>query len=440
MKTSFIKVLITYMVFCSAMLSACNEEETITRKDIKVDILTATPTNITVVVGGIRAIKAEVIPLGANQMIYWKSANPEIAVVANGIVTGISPGPTVITVNSVEDASKRAEINVTVVPTSIRSISFGVASPLRMVLGEPFQLDMQILPASAANQELLWTNSHPEVAMVSKTGLITPVSLGTTTLTVKAAANENISATLNIMVVSPDNAYEILITANGFWEFMDANNLCKATIGTDLVMRKNYNDGQTGSPYGNPNSVPATEGFRQVAGVKEGDFAVEINRWRHFFCNHGIPANTGDGLSVDVWTVVMDIKRPTSSGNNWIGLITTDLNLINDTDFWINNTATGAIGQGVTNYFGSVGFDTWHRLVIIVNAGQYIRYYLNGTKICDYTGSSIVPNAASRFRLNKEGVLLFGNRNGGDFPLHVSMAAIFGRALSEEEITKLGKL
>ena len=226
----------------------------------------------------------------------------------------------------------------------------------------------------------------------------------------------------------------------GFWEFQDANNLTKSTIGNDLVYRKNYNDGSTSSPYGSPSnsvSATATDGFSQVAGVKEGDFAVLANRWRHFFCNHGV--STTDGVALK-WSVVMDVKRPgpALSPILWNGLITTDTNLINDTDFWINNTTAGALGQGDTNYYGSIGYDTWHRLVIVVSQGEYIRYYQNGVLIRDYTTASGVTK--DRYKLREEGVILFGNRNGGDYPLHVSGIAIFGKALSEDEATSLGGL
>ena len=120
MKTSSIQAFMICMLFCAAVLPTCNNDDTtITRKDIRVEKLTAAPVVVTVPVGGIRAIQAEVTPLGANQMIYWKSADPEIAEVANGIITGISPGNTIVTVISVEDATKKDEISVTVIPNPI---------------------------------------------------------------------------------------------------------------------------------------------------------------------------------------------------------------------------------------------------------------------------------------------------------------------------------
>ncbi|MDR2490086.1 MAG: Ig-like domain-containing protein [Spirochaetaceae bacterium] len=46
--------------------------------------------------------------------------------------------------------------------------------------GSPKQLTATVLPANAANQEILWTSLYPLIATVDSTGLITPGSPGST--------------------------------------------------------------------------------------------------------------------------------------------------------------------------------------------------------------------------------------------------------------------
>ncbi|MDR3246898.1 MAG: Ig-like domain-containing protein, partial [Prevotellaceae bacterium] len=207
MKTFSNKIAIIGMIFYAMVFFACKEDETtIDRKDITVETITATPTQITLATGSTRAIKATVAPNGANQQIYWKSDNPEIATVANGIVTGISTGVVKITVKSVENSSLSGEVSVTVVAAAIpvESIAFDLESPnLTMYLDDELTVGVTFTPVDATNQQLIWQNSAPEVVSVTGEGVITALTRGRATITVKSAADVNITATLSILVTDP---------------------------------------------------------------------------------------------------------------------------------------------------------------------------------------------------------------------------------------------
>ena len=408
MKTSSIKTLITSALLCVAVLTACDENEGITRKDIRVEKLTATPVIVTVAVGGIRAIQAEITPKGANQMIYWKSANLEIAEVANGIITGISPGNTIITVNSVEDAGKKVEINVTVIPAPVpvEQILFDVTSPLTVYTDETVQLTWQVLPENATNREVLWRSNNPDIAAVSETGLITPVSTGATMLTVYAASNVNRFSTL---VITVENRGEVINPLVGHWTFDDPANLTKAAIGTNLAA--------------------VGTGLAPVTGPNASNGAVRIPRGSHYIATHGIAPVEWSG--VGEYTFMFDIKIP--SLDAWYSFLKTNRNNSDDGEFYINTA--GRIGVGETGYSTpTVTPNVWQRIVITVKFNSEINYYIDGNLIHHTTNAG-----NSRFLL-AETVLLFADNDGDDAELDVAEVALWKVALSAEDIAALGQV
>lgn len=99
-------------------------EVTVTEKEpepepVRVTGLTVSPDETTVEAGGIVALIASVQPENAeNKNVTWSSANPEIAVVENGVVTGVKAGTTEITVTT-EDGAFEAVCKLTVTKTDV---------------------------------------------------------------------------------------------------------------------------------------------------------------------------------------------------------------------------------------------------------------------------------------------------------------------------------
>jgi len=91
-------------------------------KPVKVSRVEISQEFTTVRVNQIRTLYADVFPRdAADQIIYWESANPEIVTVDDeGIVTGISPGVTEITVYA--SNNKKATCTVTVPSTVLTEI------------------------------------------------------------------------------------------------------------------------------------------------------------------------------------------------------------------------------------------------------------------------------------------------------------------------------
>ena len=227
----------------------------------------------------------------------------------------------------------------------------------------------------------------------------------------------------------------------GFWDFEDASDLGKATVGKDLVTYMRTENNRLGSP--------TTEGISQVAGpgVEGSAHAVAIGHQNLFFCDHGISPREGNSL-VDVWTIIWDINRPSTS-SGWGTLLNTNINNADDQDIAIR--PEGAIGVGNTGYTNSddpqiapngpqqMEKNKWYRVVIVLNVpGNYYRIYVNGVQWLEGNKANV---ALSRFQLDPNGTLLMGDNDSDDeHTIHVSSLAIFNRAISETEIRSLGGL
>ena len=123
-----------------------------------------------------------------NQMVTWKSEDETIATVdANGVVTGIKVGTTTISATSMEGNYSDALV-LTVAPISVKGIKILSGDEngiMRIGLNAPYAIAYEIIPANAANQNLTWESSDPEVAAVQNNqALIIGLKYGVTIITV----------------------------------------------------------------------------------------------------------------------------------------------------------------------------------------------------------------------------------------------------------------
>ena len=65
---------------------------------------------------------------------------------------------------------------------------------------EALQLNATVLPMEAANKNVIWTSSNPSVATVSSEGIVTGLTIGTTSITATSEDNNEIKATCAITV------------------------------------------------------------------------------------------------------------------------------------------------------------------------------------------------------------------------------------------------
>lgn len=162
--------------------------------------LTLNSREITIEVGEQYLLKATVRPSDAvNTGVTFESADPSIATVdADGLITGIKGGVTVVFVRTVE-RGLTASCTVTV-QEDITSITLSETETY-VGKGRNKRITATILPVSATQKKLLWTSSDESIVIVDQDGNIHGVNLGTATITATARDDGKVSATCKVTVV-----------------------------------------------------------------------------------------------------------------------------------------------------------------------------------------------------------------------------------------------
>ncbi|MFC4992838.1 cadherin domain-containing protein [Rubritalea tangerina] len=197
------------------------------------------------------------------------------------------------------------------------------------------------------------------------------------------------------------------------WRFDDAQDLTKASLGADLQLVGSH-------------SV--------TAGYDGNDGAVRVGQGSHYVSAHGIVAN-GGGSKVNEYTLVYDLKAPSSSVDQWRALFQTDVANSDDGEAFFRPT-TGTVGDSSTGYSGwSVPIDTWFRLVVSVDNDSFYRIYADGQQIL--SGSTQGIDGAYAL---EQTLILLGDNNGEDHDLDVSAIRIYDRALGASFVRALGSV
>lgn len=121
-----------------------------------------------------------------DRTLSWETQNATVATVdANGVVTGVGSGETLITVRA-EGKSAQAAIRVLKPVVSIVATPDSFDLPLTTSRAIAVQL---VGPGGEAltNRAITWATSDPSIAAVSASGVVTPIAQGTVTVTISAA-------------------------------------------------------------------------------------------------------------------------------------------------------------------------------------------------------------------------------------------------------------
>ena len=131
-----------------------------------------------------------------DKTVTWTSENPDIATVdAKGRVKGIAEGKTVVYASTANGFT--ASCAVSVAGTHAEKVTLSAKSK-SLYVGLTAKLKATISPKKAAEKTVAWESSNPEVATVSKSGLVTAVRGGTCTVT--ATTENGVKASCKITV------------------------------------------------------------------------------------------------------------------------------------------------------------------------------------------------------------------------------------------------
>lgn len=174
----------------------------------------------------------------ANKKVSYKSANRKIATVnSKGIVKGVKPGKTKITVISKKAKNKKASIKVVVKKAAIKKVTLNAKSA-NLSIGESKQLKAKAVPTKNTSTKIAWSSSNKKVAVVSSKGKVTGKATGTATITAKAADGSGKKATCKVTVKNNIN----LIA-------MDVQNAQTITFSLDRAMALNASQVQISNKW-----------------------------------------------------------------------------------------------------------------------------------------------------------------------------------------------
>ena len=145
-----------------------------------------------------------------NKKLTWKSSDPTIAAVEDGLVTGLKPGKCSIIATTSNGISGEVEITVESSDVPVSSIQINGSTNITMSLGANKYLSYTVLPENATNKNVQFTTSNSSVVRVNSNGMIAAGGIGTATITIKSVDND-VSTQLYITVVSNNMSYANIV-------------------------------------------------------------------------------------------------------------------------------------------------------------------------------------------------------------------------------------
>ena len=169
--------------------------------------------------GASLGLSAQVLPKGNNDVVLWKSSDPDIATVdENGKVTAVAQGDVTVTAYSATSGSVMDTALIHVL-TKATGFTWGVIpggmKPSKTVklginVNEVRQLSAIITSPENCNDTITWTTSNKAVVAVEATDdkaavMITGLKKGTAIVTAKTGSGKTITYTITVVEGIPDS-------------------------------------------------------------------------------------------------------------------------------------------------------------------------------------------------------------------------------------------
>lgn len=172
-------------------------------------------------------LTATLKPEGTEATIRWTSSNQTAATVSqDGKITPLSAGVTVVTAAA---GDYRASCIVTVQPKRVRVTGIRFDEPTHtLMMGSTVTLQPIIAPDDATVKNLTWVSSDEQTATVSRTGIVTALSVGETTITA-TTVDGGYSAEIKIIVTAAAQLGDV--NGDGYIDAADALLCLRASVG-----------------------------------------------------------------------------------------------------------------------------------------------------------------------------------------------------------------
>ena len=224
----YIFIILIIIVFTSACGNTPPPVETpeiIMEEDISLSMH-----NVTLDVGESVYVNAYVLPTNATyQKLTWTSINSNVASVNNGLITGLSPGKSMIHV-ATEKKKLFKIISVTVNDMIIEVKRIIINNPsIELYIGEKERIHYRIEPYDATDKKVSFISDNPNIATVNEKNEVVALNQGQTTINVKAhnGVTEKINVNIKKKIVDVTsislNKTSIMFNNSGKSDILTAN-------------------------------------------------------------------------------------------------------------------------------------------------------------------------------------------------------------------------
>ncbi|TKG96533.1 Ig domain-containing protein [Puteibacter caeruleilacunae] len=166
---------------------------TLTVKPIAVSGITFATAKSEVIIGEDITLTPTVKPDNAtDKTLAWTSSDEAIAVVDDGVVTGVTVGTVTITASK-DGVSATHEVEVK--PIEVTAVNID-PEPQAIMIGQTKQLVFSVLPDNATDKTLTWASNNEALVSVDENGVITIKGIGAAEIT--ATAVNGVSATISV--------------------------------------------------------------------------------------------------------------------------------------------------------------------------------------------------------------------------------------------------
>lgn len=189
-------------------MQACQEDDVVS--NVLVETINVKGTYITD--GGSTQMRAEVLPENAtSQEVVWSVDDESIATISqSGLLTAVANGEVTVTATATDESgvsgSKLMVIGGWIVPvSSITIIGMDITDGLSQ------QLTVEVQPADANNQAVSWSVSDESIASISESGLLSPRTNGSVTVTATALDGSGVESSLVINISGMEDIDGIVV-------------------------------------------------------------------------------------------------------------------------------------------------------------------------------------------------------------------------------------
>ena len=212
-------------------------------------------------------------------------------------------------------------------------------------LGSTQQLSATLAPANATNQNVTWTSSNTAIATVNASGLVSAVSVGTTTITVKTVDGNKTATSAITVAAIPVASVSVSPTTASL--YAGNTQQLSATISPSNATNKNVTWSSSNTAIATVNSsglvTAVSAGIATITattqdGNKTATATITVNQNSNFTVYFYKPSNWGTGIKIYYWSalptgVLADASWPgvnmTNAGNGWYSYTFTNVTSTN---------------------------------------------------------------------------------------------------------------